>query len=105
MPNEIRSLATEMLQNPVTVEISITRPIETISHAIYPVDQTRKLEMLLNLLRESGSGQVLVFTRTKHRAKKLAMQLIQAGMAATSLQGNLSQVSVRPRWTASAKAG
>ena len=47
--------------------------------------------MLLHLLRDSGDGQVLVFTRTKHRAKKLAFQLIQAGLSATSLQGNLSQ--------------
>ena len=91
MPGEIRSLATDMLHNPVTAEISIDRPIESISHAIYPVEQTRKFEMLLDLLHDSGSGQVLVFTRTKHRAKKLGIQLIQAGHAATSLQGNLSQ--------------
>jgi ATP-dependent RNA helicase RhlE len=55
------------------------------------VDQTRKAELLLALLRKSGNGQVLVFTRTKHRAKKLADQLIKAGLPATSLQGNLSQ--------------
>ncbi len=91
MPDAIRSLATEMLHEPVTVEISITEPIETISHAIYAVEQTRKLDMLLNLLHDSGSGQVLVFTRTKHRAKKLAIQLSGAGLSATSLQGNLSQ--------------
>jgi ATP-dependent RNA helicase RhlE len=91
MPNEIRSLVTEILHDPVTVEISITEPIETISHAIYPVEQTRKVEMLLNLLYETNGSKVLVFTRTKHRAKKLAMQLQQAGLAATSLQGNLSQ--------------
>ncbi|MBI9051088.1 MAG: DEAD/DEAH box helicase [Anaerolineaceae bacterium] len=91
MPDEIRSLATEMLYNPETVEIGITQPIDTISHAIYPVDQMRKTEMLQKLLRQSGDGQVLVFTRTKHRAKKLAYQLTQAGLSATSLQGNLSQ--------------
>ncbi len=91
MPDEIRALASDMLVRPVTVEIGITRPLETISHAIYPVDPTRKVEMLLALLKESGSGQVLVFARTKHRAKKLAQQLSNAGLAATSLQGNLSQ--------------
>ncbi len=91
MPNEIRSLATEMLHNPVTMEISITEPLESISHSIYPVDPDRKLEMLLNLLNDSGSGQVLVFTRTKHRAKRLAIQLAHSGISATSLQGNLSQ--------------
>ncbi len=91
MPDAIRSLATDMLSKPVTVEISITSPLELISHAIYPVEQTRKVEMLLNLLQDSGSGQVLVFTRTKHRAKKLAFQLSKSGISATSLQGNLSQ--------------
>lgn len=91
MPDQIRSLATEMLFHPVTVEISITQPLDTIKHAMYPVEQTRKLEMLINLLDDSTSDQVLVFTRTKHRAKKLAYQLIKAGIAATSLQGNLSQ--------------
>ena len=91
MPEEIRSLATKILQHPVTVEIGIEKPIDTISHAMYPVEQLRKPEMLMQLLRETGDGQVLVFTRTKHRAKKLASQLIQAGHKATSLQGNLSQ--------------
>ena len=91
MPNEIRNLAKEMLYSPVTVEIGITTPIDTISHVIYPVEQLRKVELLLHLLGESGDGQVLVFTRTKHRAKKLALQLIHAGHSATSLQGNLSQ--------------
>jgi ATP-dependent RNA helicase RhlE len=91
MPPEIRTLANELLRRPVTVELGASRPVETVSHAVYPVDQTRKSEMLLTLLRLAGSGQVLVFTRTKHRAKKLAQQLIQAGLSATSLQGNLSQ--------------
>ncbi len=91
MPNEIRSLATKVLNNPVTVEIGITKPINTIKHAIYQVEQTQKQEVLLKLLSDSGDGQVLVFTRTKHRAKKLAIQLARTGLSATSLQGNLSQ--------------
>ncbi len=91
MPAEIRRLATEMLTRPVTVEIGASRPVETVSHAFYPVEQEAKYETLLALLPEAGNGQVLVFTRTKHRAKKLAMQLIKAGASATSLQGNLSQ--------------
>ncbi len=91
MPVEIRSLADEFLDHPVRVDLGVSRPVESIGHALYPVDQTRKGEMLLELLRQSGKGQVLVFTRTKHRAKKLADQLIKAGLPATSLQGNLSQ--------------
>jgi ATP-dependent RNA helicase RhlE len=91
MPVEIRSLADELLYNPVNVELGDSRPVETVSHAAYPVEQTRKIELLLTILRQSGSGQILVFTRTKHRTKKLAEQLIKAGVSATSLQGNLSQ--------------
>jgi ATP-dependent RNA helicase RhlE len=91
MPNEVRSLTTEMLHNPETIEIGISQPLETVSHSVYPVHTTQKTELLLNLLRSSGNGQVLVFTRTKHRAKKLSEQLIHAGVSATSLQGNLSQ--------------
>lgn len=91
MPAEIRKLTAEMLHDPVTVEIGITKPLDTIVHAIYPVDPARKLEALLALLQDTGNGQVLVFTRTKHRAKKMATQLSSAGLSATSLQGNLSQ--------------
>lgn len=91
MPAEIRSLADELLQRPVTVDVNAGVPLETISHAVYPVDGTRKVELLLELLIQAGKGQVLIFTRTKHRAKRLAEQLVNAGMAATSLQGNLSQ--------------
>ncbi len=91
MPDEIRSLADELLHHPVKVDLGVSRPVETIGHAVYPVEQTHKSELLLALLRKSGSGQILVFTRTKHRAKKLADQLIKAGLSAASLQGNLSQ--------------
>ncbi|MBN2549362.1 MAG: DEAD/DEAH box helicase [Anaerolineales bacterium] len=91
MPKEIRSLATDILHNPVAVEIGASRPVETVSHLLYPVDPARKSEILLALLRRTVNGQALVFTRTKHRAKKLALQLSKAGLSATSLQGNLSQ--------------
>jgi ATP-dependent RNA helicase RhlE len=91
MPTEIRSLANEFLNKPVLVELEISSPIETISHAVYPVEQTDKVDALLSLLKQSGSERVLIFTRTKHRAKKLAWQLVKTGLRATSLQGNLSQ--------------
>ncbi len=91
MPDEIRSLAKKILYNPVTVEIGIDEPIGTIRHAVYLADSTQKLDMLLRILGRTGDGQVLVFSRTKHRTKKLAYQLLQAGVSTTSLQGNLSQ--------------
>jgi ATP-dependent RNA helicase RhlE len=91
MPDQIRSLANEFLHSPVTVKLGDSRPVKTVGHAVYRVEQTRKAELLLEILHQSGNGQVLVFTRTKHRAKKLADQLKKAGLPATSLQGNLSQ--------------
>ena len=105
MPDVIRSLADEFLNHPVKIDLGVSRPVETIGHAVYPVVQTRKAELLLALLRKSGNGQVLVFTRTKHRAKKLAEQLIKAGLPATSLQGNLSGTERQRRWTTSAPGG
>ena len=91
MPKEIRNLAEGMMESPVTVNIDIAKPLKTIDHVIYPVEQGRKLDMLLHLLNESKGQQVLVFTRTKHRATKVALQLGQAGVSSTSLQGNMTQ--------------
>jgi ATP-dependent RNA helicase RhlE len=91
MPKEVRNLANDFLRNPVTIEMGVSHPVQTVSHALYSVDQSQKVEALLNLLRESGNERILVFTRTKHRAKKLAAQLVKSGISAASLQGNLSQ--------------
>lgn len=91
MPPEIRTLATDLLRKPVIVEIGDRRPVDSVSHAVYPIDPDRKYETLLGLISQAGSGQILIFTRTKHRAKKLALQLANTGLAAKSLQGNLSQ--------------
>jgi len=72
------------------VEIGDSRPVETVSHAVYPALPDHKTDMLLDLLNQAG-GQVLVFTRTKRRAEKLSRQLAKAGLSTTSLQGDLSQ--------------
>jgi ATP-dependent RNA helicase RhlE len=91
MPVEIRKLAHEVLTEPVTVQVGTVAPATTVSHALFPVAQHLKTNMLLQLLQETDTGSVLVFTRTKHRAKRLGQQLEKAGHRATSLQGNLSQ--------------
>jgi ATP-dependent RNA helicase RhlE len=91
MPEKVHELVTKIMDDPVTIEIDIAKPIDAIDHAIYPVDQVQKLDMLFYLLKEHRSNQVLVFTRTKRRAAKLAEQLSQAGVSSTSIQGNLSQ--------------
>jgi len=91
MPDDIRALASEVLHDPLTVQVGHSAPVETVSHALYPVAQHLKTSLLTELLRGTETESVLVFTRTKHRAKRLAQQLDQAGFNATSLQGNLSQ--------------
>ena len=91
MPKEIRSLAEDVLNNPATVQINHTKPTSTISHAFYKVEQKDKTALLKKILQEKEIATTIVFTRTKHKAKNLAMQLQKAGCKATSLQGNLSQ--------------
>jgi superfamily II DNA/RNA helicase len=91
MPEEIRRLTNEILHNPVTVQIAHSKPAETVDHALYPIEQNLKGALLLAVMKTLGSGSVLVFTRTKHRAKRLAAQLVASGYRSTSLQGNLSQ--------------
>jgi ATP-dependent RNA helicase RhlE len=91
MPTEIRRLAKDILRNPVTVQIGTTAPADTVSHALYPVAQYLKTALLLNLLGTTSIRSVLVFTRTKHRAKSLGKKLAVAGYRSASLQGNLSQ--------------
>jgi superfamily II DNA/RNA helicase len=91
MPADIRKLADEVLHDPVSIQVGQSRPVETVSHAVYPVPQHLKTPLLMGLLAQTGDSPVLVFTRTKHRAKRVAEQLLKAGFRATSLQGNLSQ--------------
>jgi len=91
MPPEIRRFADELLRDAATVQVDSGRPTETVAHALYPVPGHLKSALLLELLRGTATESVIVFTRTKHRAKKVGQQLERAGHRATSLQGNLSQ--------------
>ncbi len=91
MPEDIRNLASDILNEPVTVRVGDTSAAETVSHALYPVPQHLKTSLLLELLRSTDTKSVLIFTRTKHRAKRLGEQLVKTGYRAASLQGNLSQ--------------
>lgn len=91
MPSQIRGLAKEMLRNPVTVQVGNAAPAETVSHALYPVAPHLKTPLLMKLLDGTPTESVLIFTRTKHRAKRLGEKLAREGYRSTSLQGNLSQ--------------
>jgi ATP-dependent RNA helicase RhlE len=91
MPHEIRHLAEETLSEPATVQINHQLPVPTISHGLFQVASAEKTPLLKSLLSDAEMTSALVFTRTKHRAKNLALQLARAGFPAASLQGNLSQ--------------
>lgn len=91
MAPDIRKLTDEVLSNPVTVKIGHTNPADTVSHALFPVEQHLKTKLLLELLRQTDTESILIFTRTKHRAKRIGQELQKAGYKAVSLQGNLSQ--------------
>jgi superfamily II DNA/RNA helicase len=91
MPPEIRKIADQVLVQPAVVQVANTAPPEKIRHALFPVSAGQKMALLEAYLGAEEHDCVLVFTRTKHRAKSLARKLEQKGMQATSLQGNLSQ--------------
>jgi ATP-dependent RNA helicase RhlE len=91
MPDDIRKLVHEVQHNPVTVQVGHTAPANTVSHALYPVEQHLKTALLMEILKHTDTESILIFTRTKHRAKRIGQQLEKAGYKAASLQGNLSQ--------------
>ena len=95
MPFQIRRLANDILKNQVRVQVGHEAPADTVSHAFYPVARHLKTALLLKLLGNTSTEAVLVFTRTKHRAKQLGGKLAKAGYNSTSLQGNLSQARRR----------
>jgi len=91
MPEDIRRLVNDILDHPVTVKIGETAPANTVSHTLYPVGQNQKTALLKELLRSTETESVLVFTRTKFRAERLAQQLGGEGYHVTALQGNMTQ--------------
>jgi superfamily II DNA/RNA helicase len=92
MPPQIRHLAEDVLTNPVNVQVNHTMPAPTITHALLQVSQSQKTTVLKSLLGDWKNTTTLVFTRTKHKAKSLAIVLQKAGHKASSLQGNMSQL-------------
>lgn len=91
MPKDIRQLADTVLRDPVTVQIGLIAPAKTVSHALYPVTGGLKKKLLLSMLNQTRTGRVLIFTRTKRRARFLARDLEKEGYNAEALQGNMSQ--------------
>jgi ATP-dependent RNA helicase RhlE len=90
-PPEVELLAAQSLHQPQRIAMGISRPAHTVTHALYPVPAHLKSALLLKLLKQTETESVLVFTRTKHRAEKLARQIAHAGFRVTSLHSNRSQ--------------
>ncbi len=102
---EIRELAHSFLKDPAVVEVARRNaPSELVTQVVHPVDASRKRELLSHLISTGDWEQVLVFTRTKHGANRLAEQLRRDGISADAIHGNKSQ-SHRTRTLADFKAG
>jgi ATP-dependent RNA helicase RhlE len=92
MPPPIAALASEMLQNPVTINLQRqAAPAVGITQAVYPVPQDLKPALFVALLQRGLVREALVFTRTKHRANRLAEYAVRHGIAAARIHGNRSQ--------------
>src|SRR5471030_2784203 len=92
MPPPIAQLTREMLKTPFTVnQERKATPAVGITQAVYPVSQNLKAPLLLELLKRGDIKNVLVFTRTKHRANRLAETLLKKGVSCERIHGNRTQ--------------
>lgn len=94
MPPEIERLAGTILQHPQKVEVTpASSTVEKIDQSVYFVEKTEKVSLLTQLLKDSSLESVLVFTRTKHGADKVARVLAKANIGAEAIHGNKSQTA------------
>jgi ATP-dependent RNA helicase RhlE len=90
-PADVELLAQQALKQPQKIAMGISRPAYTVTHALYPVPPHLKSQLLIELLKRTDTNSVLIFTRTKYRAQKVAQQILRAGFKVTSLHGDRSQ--------------
>ncbi len=103
--NNIRRLAADLLNRPEEIQVSPRNTaVKEVSQLVYPVDRRRKRELLSHRISVEKWRQVLVFTRTKHGANRLAEQLNRDGLQTMAIHGNKSQ-GARTRALADFKAG
>ena len=88
---ELNALAAQTLRDPARIAVGTDAPAKTIAHALYPVPQHRKTALTLTLLEQLDTNSVLIFTRTKHRANRVAQQIEREGYAVAALHSNKSQ--------------
>ncbi len=91
-PDEIKTLANSMLSNPVKVSVApVSATADTIQQKVYFVEKDNKLDLLTHILQQDISESVLVFSRTKHGADKIARKLQSQKISAEAIHGNKSQ--------------
>lgn len=92
MPAEIAKLASTILHEPKRVEVTpANSTVEVIEQSLYHVDKQQKTSLLVDLLADKSMASVLVFSRTKHGADRIAKSLIKAGITSEAIHGNKSQ--------------
>ncbi len=92
MPPQIRALAADLLDDPVSVtEERVEEPVDKVAQEIYFVDKGNKRNLLHEVLEETGGSRVLVFSRTKHGANRIAKVLDRSGISVAPIHGNKSQ--------------
>ena len=92
LSKDIEKVTAEFLRNPKTVEIGRrANPADTVAQFLYPVSKSRKIDLLIHLLSDETLDTVLVFSRTKHGADKIARKLQSANIAAATIHSNRSQ--------------
>ncbi|MEY3773337.1 MAG: ATP-dependent helicase RhlE [Verrucomicrobiota bacterium] len=92
VPPEIQAIASFALRNPTRIEVGVNRTVnQSVNHALYPVGYAQKFDLLLALLEKTDFDSVLVFSRTKHGADKIARRLKAANHSVAVLHANRSQ--------------
>jgi len=93
-PKEIKTLADNLLNSPKMIQVaSSNSTVDKVVQVVYPVDKDKKRGLLAHCIKEEGWFQVLVFSKTKHGANKLAVQLTKEGIDAVAFHGNKSQAA------------
>lgn len=92
MPKEVMKLVNSILNNPVKVEVQpVSSTVEIISQGVYYVPKKNKRSLLIHLLKDESIKSVIVFSRTKHGANKIAKDLEKSGVTSAAIHGNKSQ--------------
>lgn len=93
MPEQINRLCQDILKEPETIQVDALMPAKTVSHFVLPVPQHLKTTLLKELIKRTKMDSLLIFTRTKQKAERVAEQLHRTGIDAVALQGDMSQKS------------